>query len=205
MSSHAAYQHILYEARKLIAARPELADFAGLPDADLPFAEPEARALSVAELLPGVADLVCRDTRDLTRAIINALPFLRFEQTYGVTQVGAEYLARYGWFNLISPDGPFLSDTMRISIGFWGQGLFYPEHWHTPEEIYCVLAGGCELHAEGCPPLLLSAGESAEIASAQPHSLDMAESPLLAMAIWRGEGLRVPATMSEDRAPNSSA
>ncbi len=73
----------------------------------------------------------------LIRAIYNARLNLKWQQSYTAEDGFDEYyLNHYGWFNLISPDGPFNSEKIRISFAYWGAGLDYKEHWHEPEETY---------------------------------------------------------------------
>lgn len=186
MDTKLAYLNILKETRAMMAHLPHLAEFAGLPAEDLPFLPPEPRPLAVSKTIPAIAAMSEGWIRPLAMAIADAVPLLRLEQSYLRNEVGSEYLRHYGWFNLVSPDGPFVSKDTRISVGVWGQGLIYPEHWHEPEEIYAVIAGGAVLRVPGCPPVRLRPGHTAEVASNQPHEIDMTDSPMLAMAFWKG-------------------
>ncbi len=126
----------------------------------------------------------------VVQAILNASTCLQWQQSY-TSEDGfdANYLHNYGWFNLISPDGPFVSSTLRISFGFWGEGLHYKEHWHEPEETYVVLAGCAVFHSEGRPSRNCRADDVIQHHSNQRHAIDMRPGPLLVMAIWRGRNL----------------
>ncbi len=126
----------------------------------------------------------------LVRAILNASTCLQWQQSY-VTEDGfdADYLQHYGWFNLISPEGPYVNQALRVSFGFWGEGLHYKEHWHEPEETYFVLSGRAVFHSEGRAPRSCRADDVIQHESNQRHAIDMVPGPLLAMAIWRGQNL----------------
>jgi mannose-6-phosphate isomerase-like protein (cupin superfamily) len=182
----AALHTLLAETRARVAATPALAAFVGdTLDGDLPFAPlPPVR-------LPAVALAESMDPDDpLARAVIAAAPDLHWQQSYTAADgFDADYLARYGWFNLVSPDGAFLSDAIRVSVGYWGTGLHYTEHWHAPEEIYLVLAGGARFHSQGRAPVDARPGDMIHHAPNQKHAIDMVPGPLLAKAFWKGAAL----------------
>ncbi len=129
-------------------------------------------------------------TQPATQALLNAAPHLPWTQSYTESDgFDAHYLANYAFVNVISPKGLFLSDDMRVSIGFWGEGLRYPDHAHAPEEWYVMLAGSCTLTSDGVGTRVLRAGQIAHHAPWQRHAADMRPGPLLAAAFWRGDGL----------------
>jgi quercetin dioxygenase-like cupin family protein len=192
MSTHTVVLQILTEVTNLIAQNPALSAYANMPDKPLPYAEQEPNTLPVVTLLADMAAQCSPDTQALAQAIIDGADHLRWQHSYSADQVGEPYLKKYGWFNLISPDGPFVSTELRVSIGVWGQGLYYPEHWHEPQEKYCVLAGGAKFMAKGRAPRYVKAGGIVYHESNQPHAMDMKDSPLLALAIWRGGALTRP-------------
>jgi len=192
MPAKIVVSHILTEAKRLILQNPALSTYANMPENSLPYVAQKSRTLPVVTLLEDLAGKCNTDTEPLTQAIIDGAGDLRWQQSYSVDQVGDAYLEKYGWFNLISPDGPFVSSELRLSIGMWGQGLYYPEHWHEPEEKYCVLAGGAKFIAKGRLPRVVTAGGVVHHESNQPHAMDMQHTPLLALAIWRGGALTRP-------------
>lgn len=131
-------------------------------------------------------------TAPIVKAIFQVAHHLCWRQSYSEAQVGAHHLANYGWFNIVSPEGPYLSDTLRISVGFWNKGLSYPAHRHAPEEIYCVLAGHARFETEGRAPVEAQAGTLIHHPANILHGIEMPTAPLLAMAFWRGEALCAP-------------
>ncbi len=161
----------------------------------LPYQPLDPRSLPVASQLSPLMSLANAETQSLVDTIVEAAPTLCWQQSYTQAQVGADHLARYGWFNLISPEGIFLSDDLRLSVGIWGQGLTYPRHWHAPRETYVVLAGNAEFHTEGRAPVRVHAGGTVDHPSNIPHGMIFDQAPLMALAIWQGDGLLTPSTL----------
>ena len=187
--------HALYDAlRALIRNTPALAAHAGDPG-DLPYTPLPPRALPVTPRARTLAASVSGPTAGVTRALDRAAGHLHWRQSYTAGQVGADYLASYGWANIVSPEGPFVSDDLRLSLGFWDKGLHYPEHWHAPEETYVVLAGNAVFHSEHSPDARLHPCDTRHHVPNERHAITMDESPLLAAAIWTGEGLMRTSTL----------
>jgi len=152
----------------------------------LPHPEEPPRGVDLAACIPLANAL----TRPLVTQIAHLADRLHWQQTYTEADgFSRDFLNNYAWLNLISPEGMFVSDTARVTIGYWGQGLTYPEHSHAPEEIYCILAGQAVFHSEGHPPRLASPGETIHHIPHQKHAIDMMPGPLLALVPWRGERL----------------
>ncbi len=132
---------------------------------------------------------VSRATEALTDAIRRTASVLQWSQSYSEAEVGARFLQGYAWFDLVSPNGPFCHGGLRVAVGYWAQGLHYPEHKHGPEEVYCVLAGSATFSAAGRAPVTAGPGDLIHHPPWMPHAIDMADSSLLAIAFWRGVGL----------------
>jgi len=194
--AEAALRALLTAARAQIADDPAMARFAeGVLPEDPALTLPEPLLLPPVAHLAAHAALAAPLTRPLAEAILAAAPHLRWLQSYDAEEVGAHFLAHYAWFNLVSPEGPFLADAIKISVGFWGAGLHYPRHWHEPAEIYCVIAGGARFLSEGQPDAYLGPGGIREHAPNDPHSAAMEREPLVAMALWKGAGLVAKSTL----------
>lgn len=184
---HAA---LLAAVRDYVAGERQLAAFlGGALDAALPYRALEPSTLPAVAALPGCPALAGGRTAALTEAVIAAAPELRWRQSYTAEEVGAGFLANYGWFNLVSPEGPYLSDACRISVGYWGAGLDYPDHAHAPEEIYLVLAGAARFRRAGSAPERVDPGGTYHNPPGVMHGAEMVPGPLLAMAFWTGERL----------------
>ncbi|MDF1749045.1 MAG: dimethylsulfonioproprionate lyase family protein [Alphaproteobacteria bacterium] len=151
--------------------------------------------LPIIEKLTRLPQQASGRSRNLVDQIVQLAPDIPWQQTYVEEQVGKHYLQNYGWFNLLSPEGMFYSETIRISIGVWLKPIFYLEHSHEPEEDYLILAGGGLFRSEGCAPRQCGVGDTVHHTSNQRHSIDMADSDMVALAFWRGKNLMRRATL----------
>jgi hypothetical protein len=128
--------------------------------------------------------------KPLFQKLLDAAPILCWQNSYSIEDgFLQEYLDRYAWCDIIGPQGVYVSDQYRIGFGYWRKGLFYPSHSHEPEEIYWVIGGG-GLFSKGhesaryCGP--------GSVVHHEPyvwHSIDMIESPVLVLFLWRGKNL----------------
>jgi len=156
--------------------------------------------LPVCALLRGSLELTSALTRPTVRCLVNAAPLLHWQQSYTEADgFDRAYLDTYGWFNLVSPEGLFHHDSIRVSIGYWGSGLKYPEHWHKPEEFYLVLAGGAKFISKGRAPCHCGPGDVVHHKPGQPHAIDMTPGPLLVAGFWRGEQLLTKSTLKAEQ------
>lgn len=178
-------------------AFPGLAGFLGETLDDLGAPEPAPPRPSVmGAALAACRSLAAPETQTVTDWVIDYADCFAWQQSYSAADgIGADFLAAYGWFNLVSPVGPFRSDRLRITIGYWGPGILYPEHCHEPAEVYAVLAGAARFRSPGLPPRRLGAGESVRHAAWQVHATDLDPGPLLALIPWRGGDLMARATL----------
>ena len=157
MSLHPSLHQLRDEFRKYAKTQaPDILSFCGgalIEDHDE--VELDANQLPMIDKLANLDGKASTATGSLLKAVIEAAPNLAWRQSYTVEDEGFDenYLENYGWFNLIAPSGPFVSDKMRLSVGYWGQGLHYPNHWHEPEEIYLTIAGSALYVSEGREPV----------------------------------------------------
>jgi mannose-6-phosphate isomerase-like protein (cupin superfamily) len=180
---------------------PDVPSFmGGLPAVKLGFETPVTHRAPLCDLLPDCIEKASAQTLPMVKAIIEAVSAIEWQVSYTLEDgFDVHYLANYGWFNLVSPEGPFVSNDFRISFGYWGEGLHYKEHWHEPEEIYVPLSGQALFHSKGVPSRICGPGDTVYNKSNQPHSIDMKPDALLAMAVWRGANLtRKPGLPSRD-------
>ena len=179
-------------ADHVAAHQPDILAFCGpaLGD-DLPTRAMVARRGPATALVEALDAETSATTRPVVDAVRQASPHVVWRQSYTDKDPGfdAAYLRNYGWFNLIAPSGPFISNALRLSVGFWGRGLRYPRHWHSPEEIYLVLAGRAVFVSEGRADVDGGPGTTIAHDSNQPHAARMPDAPLLAAAFWRGDQL----------------
>ena len=158
------------------------------------------QTLPMCALLPAVLDKTTDQTRTVVETLIAASASLRWQQTYTQEDgFSRDWLENYGWVNLVSPQGLFHSDEIRVSIGYWGAGQHYDEHAHAPEEFYLVLAGGARFHSDGRASFDAKPGDTIHHLPHQKHAIDMTPGPLLAAAFWRGDDLLAKSKLGDKR------
>jgi hypothetical protein len=173
---------------KLMGETPALAAFAEWP-AEAPQAECMAQTIPAIPLVTALSAPVSPVTSAIVNAIKSAAADAHWQQTYSEAEVGRDFLNRYGWFELLGPAGVFRSDSLRAYIAYWGENLNYGWHHHEAEELYYILAGTAEFHAEGLPSAMLRPGGLRHHITDQPHAMDTHAEPVLALVLWRGPGL----------------
>ena len=118
-------------------------------------------------------------------AFLGASADARWRETYKGTEIGDDFMNRFGCFCMIGPDAPWTSEQMFGFVVYMPPHLWYPWHQHPAEELYFVIAGSGEFFREGEPTETLVAGQGSFHASGQPHALRTHEAPLMAYVIWR--------------------
>ena len=126
-----------------------------------------------------------------TKAIQKCASQLSWQQSYTTQDPGIDqnYLDGYGWVNLVSSEGIFETQNLRVTIGFWGAGLTYPEHAHGPEEWYVILSGHCAMNSAGREMRSCQRGDIIHHLPWQKHGFQVGDEDLLLMAFWRGDDL----------------
>jgi mannose-6-phosphate isomerase-like protein (cupin superfamily) len=182
-----AFARAYHALTMLVASTPALLGFAGWPLA-LPAQKP-ARPIPAAEILKAWAEGHTDATLATRDAIRDLTDYADWQLTYTEDEVGQDFLNRYGWFELVGPEGHYRSDEIRAYIAYWGENLYYPWHLHEAEELYFILAGEALFEAEGDDPVTLRPGDIRIHRSNQPHQMTTGDSPVLALVLWRGAGL----------------
>jgi hypothetical protein len=184
----ALFQNAYRALGDLIAATPAMAKFAPWSD-DAIYVERETLILPATQLI--LSDPVTQYPPALAfhTAIRAAAPHAHWRQSYTEGEVGADFLARYGWFELIGPTGHMHTNSARAYITYWGPDLVYPWHLHEAEELYFLVAGSAEFAADGLKTQTLAAGETRIHISNLPHAMNTYDQPILALVLWRGAGL----------------
>lgn len=199
--SRVLFDAALDAVRDFHANMPTVAGFQAWPN-DIAWADRDGHALPVVQLVqsdpggPAADDAEAGQTRRLQQAIMALAPYVEWRLTYTEEEVGADFLQRFGWFELVGPDGHFHSTQTRMTVGYWGRGLYYPWHDHEPEELYCVVSGEGVFEVDGEPTQKLGAGQTRLHRTFQRHALTTEEQPILCFVVWRGDGLADDPRMS---------
>lgn len=178
---------VLEAARQLHQAHPDLAAFASWPD-DLTPTGLQPAHIPATDLvgdfgLDGVAP-----TRDLVAAIKASAHLAQWKHTYTEEEVGADFLNRYGYYELFGPTGHFHSTQLRGYVGYWGAGLDYDWHSHQAEELYLTLAGGAVFRSDE-DETFVGPNQTRQHKSWQSHAMTTTDQPILTFVLWRGEGM----------------
>lgn len=175
---------LLDAVQSLHASTPAMAEFGAWPT-DLRHADFPPRHIPATDLVAGFG----AGGLPIGTAIAQAAPHASWKRTYTEAEVGADFRARYGYFELFGPSGHFHSDQLRCYVGYWGGGLHYDWHNHEAEELYFCVGGSGKFHAEGEDDKTLRPGEAKFHRSMQRHAMTTGDEPFLCLAFWRGAGM----------------
>ncbi|WP_245709810.1 dimethylsulfonioproprionate lyase family protein [Ruegeria halocynthiae] len=180
-------EDVLEAARQLHQTHPTLADFGDWPT-DLSAADVQPVQVPATRLIREF-DL---DGTDTTQALVTAIAatakLAHWKQTYTEKEVGADFLARFGYYELFGPGGHFHSTQLRGYIAYWGAGLHYDWHSHQAEELYLTLAGEAQFRIRGNEKII-GPGQTRLHKSWQSHAMTTSDKPILTFVLWRGDGL----------------
>jgi len=190
-----AFLHLLDAAQRAHASHPGLAAFVGFPD-DLSEQPMTPHSIPAADLLARETGLFGNDQAELRDAFIAAAPEALWRETYKGTDIGQDFMDRFGCYCLIGPGAPWTSARMAGFVVYMPADLHYPWHHHPAEEMYLVLAGEARFLAEGAPPETLRAGDTSFHASNQPHAMETGAHPVMAYVTWRSH-LQTPPVLTE--------
>lgn len=151
--------------------------------------EPKPKSLPVLRWLNETGANACEATQALTDLIVRSAPLLAWNQTYGEAEVGATFLERYGWSELIGLRGPFRSDAIACGFLLLGPEVEYPPHRHKAEEVYLVLSGAADWRKGGAGFARHPPGTLVHHTPWRPHAMRTSSQPLLALYLWRGGDL----------------
>ena len=131
---------ILESARKVHKENSELREFVAWPD-DLVKVDQPSENIPATELVSKFELRGTEETQNLIEIIKENTSLVNWQRTYKEEEVGSDFLNRYGYYELIGPEGHYHSNKIRGFIAYWGEELTYDWHSHEAEEIYFILAG----------------------------------------------------------------
>lgn len=178
------WNDLLNEVRKAHAAHADLRTFCAFPT-DVTPQEVTPFHIPAADLLTAETGLTTTPYTALRDAIIAAAPHAQRRETYKDTDIGDDFMSRFGCYCIIGDGGAFQSQYMWCWIVYMPAHLPYPFHHHPGEETYLILAGEATFHADGTPSKTLRAGDTFFHATNQPHATDPHAAPMLALVLWR--------------------
>ncbi|MEP2027768.1 MAG: dimethylsulfonioproprionate lyase family protein [Paracoccaceae bacterium] len=190
-----SFERLLVEARAAHASYDALRAFCDFPD-DLCPAPLTPNYIAAAELMANDSLLKSRNLSPLAKAFVAAGPDAHWRETYKNTTIGDSFLDRFGCYALIGPNAPWVSKKFAAFVVYMPANLWYPRHHHPAEELYFVLVGEAEFHADGKASRVLRSGDSVFHDSGTPHATQTHDAPLLAYVLWRNH-LGTPPVLSD--------
>lgn len=181
---HPSFDSLLAKARAAHATLPALSGFCPFPD-DLTAQPVTPLHIPAADLLAQDAGLFSPDLSVFRDAFVAASPAARWRETYKGTDIGQDFIDRFGCYALIGTGGPWVSEQMASFVVYMPAGLHYRWHQHPAEELYLVIAGQAEFRRKGEPPETLGPGDTSFHASNQPHGMTTHDHPVMAYVLWR--------------------
>jgi quercetin dioxygenase-like cupin family protein len=174
---------LLEEIKRTHASSAALAAFCPFADdlIDIPLAP---RNLPCAEYM--YQNAAFRDAEHpLARAFYNAGPDAHWRETYRNTDIGTDFMDRFGCYCAVGEGGAWKSAKMASYVVTMPPKLHYPWHHHPAEEMYLVLAGEATFLRDGEAAEQLGVGDSSFHASNQPHAMTTGDAPVMAYVVWR--------------------
>lgn len=188
LHGYAAFNRLWTALSRTVRATPDLAGFARWPQ-NARFSPRPPAPVPATRQLAGWTEGTAPETAELHHGARMVAPLAEWRLAYSEADAGAHMLANYGFFELAGTRGHFLAEGVRAYLAYWGPGLHYDWHLHEAEEIYYVVSGQALFEAAGEAPAMLGPGQTRAHAANQPHAMTTTDQPLLAVILWRGEGM----------------
>lgn len=186
--SQELFENALAEVKAFYEASQELTAFQAFPQSDeFKWADLDPYYINPATLFAEDTSLQSDKFASVRDALIAVKDAAFWRETYKDTNIGEDFLNRFGCYELFGWEGHFSCQSTRGFIVYSDNGLYYPWHHHPAEEMYFILAGEAEFATEGNTPKMLKPGDTVFHAENQPHNMVTKEKGVLAWVQWRGE------------------
>ncbi|MEX0284980.1 MAG: dimethylsulfonioproprionate lyase family protein [Paracoccaceae bacterium] len=194
MTGRAVWDALLGEVQQLHLDNADLSGFCTFPT-DVQAQEVTAFDIPPRALMERDAGLVSQRHGALQDRIKEAGRLAKWRETYKGTNIGADFLNRFGCYSLIGEGGAYRSAQMNAWFVYMPARLWYTWHHHPGEEMYVVLAGEAEFRRGSHTPETLREGDAVFHQSNQPHATETFDQPLLAYVVWRN-GFETPPVLT---------
>lgn len=182
------FERALAEVKAFYEASPDMQAFTPFPPADdLKFREMEPFYINPATLFAEDETIRTAGFEAAKDALLAVKDVAAWRETYRGTNIGEDFLNRFGCYELFGWEGHFECQSTRGFLVYSTGDLYYPWHHHPAEEMYFILAGEAEFATEGNSPKMLKPGDTVFHAENQPHNMQTRENGVLAWVQWRGE------------------
>ena len=127
--------------------------------------------------------------------LIATQEMLYWGQTYRREELGAAFLARYGWSKFLGPGSPLPDCALACGVLLLGPQTEYPPHSHAAEELYLPLSGKAEFYREDDGWSSVSPLAPVHNPPRIRHAIKTGDEPLLVLYLWNGDGLGARSTI----------
>ena len=192
------FENALREVKRFYEAEPVMMAFTPFPsETQLQWAERKPYHINPADLFAADDSLTSDHFASVRDALIALKDAAFWRETYKHTNIGDDFLNRFGCYELLGLDGHFHCRETRGFIVYSPGELYYPWHHHPAEEMYFILAGEAEFAVEGKTPKMLSPGDHMFHGENVPHNMQTREKGVLAWVQWRGDKLGVAPVLTD--------
>lgn len=152
----------------------------------------EAKILPITDILKSITQKTTF-TSELTSEIIRTANQQCWRQPYDIDDFGQEFYHNTAWFPIADIEGPLVYIKGLVEIMLLNANTKYPNHKHSPEELYLVLNGRVWWESEQNSSFCWKkTGEIIHHPSNCSHSIQSGDEPVLILALWRGGGFEKP-------------
>ena len=148
-----------------------------------------ASPLPVLRYLPTVRAHAAPFSKGLVAPLAEIARSLAWRRSYSRSEVSSQFLDNYGWSELVGLTGPLPSDRLACGVLLLGPGTAYPAHHHEAEEIYIPLSGTAAWKQGDGGWEDKTPGTMIHHRPQESHAMRTAQSPLLALYLWRSDNL----------------
>ncbi len=184
LMSQLVFENLIELAKNVHESHSEVREFCKFPN-DLKTQEVKKNHINASHLLQADKKLVTNKYALFRDAFVSAAPYAHWRETYKNTDIGEDFMNRFGCYCLIGINAPFFSNQMHAFVVYMPEEMFYPWHNHPGEEMYLTLAGEAEFFKHNENNKVLKPGDVSEHRSNQPHAMRTHNRPVMAYVIWR--------------------
>ncbi len=131
-------------------------------------------------------------TTGIVQAVQQSYRDQQWRQPYQEDELGSEFFHGTAWFPIADVEGPILYSRGLMEIMLMGPKVTYPNHKHSPEELYLILAGQVWWETEGKQARWKYAGDVMHHRPHAVHSITAGDEAVLILSLWRGGGFEMP-------------
>jgi len=182
--SIAVFNNLLQITNNVHKNHPIVNAFCEFPN-DIQTQEVTPKHIIPSTLLQKETDLNTNQFQIIRDAVIEASPFAHWRETYKDSEIGEDFMNRFGCYCLIGPNAPFVSSKMQAFFVYMPPHLYYPWHHHPAEELYLTIAGEAEFMTASEDNKILTAGGVSQHKTNQSHAMKTGKLPVMAYVIWR--------------------